>query len=63
MRESYIDAVYVKSVDRIKKRGSYKPQDEDLRDANKQSIHHKYIETGLNMNVSTFIFKLVSIYL
>ena len=44
MMESYVDAVYVESVGRIKKRrSSYNPLDENLRYATKQSILYIYI--------------------
>ena len=54
-KESYINAIYISRSERIKKRrSSYNPLDEDLRDATKQSIYYRYIETNLNMNVDTF---------
>ena len=55
LRESYINAVYIGRVERIKnRRSSYNPLDENLRDATKISINYRYIETNLNMNSSTF---------
>ena len=55
MMGHYINAVYIKTAQRIRKRGAtYNPLDEDLRDTTKQSIHYKYIETYLNMSVDTF---------
>ena len=55
LRESYINAVYIGRVERIKnRRSSYNPLDENLRDATKQSIYYRYIETSLDMSVDTF---------
>ena len=55
LRESYINAIYIGRVERIKKRRSlYNPLDENLRDATKQSIYYRYIETNVYMNADTF---------
>ena len=55
MMGQYINAVYIGTVERIKKRkSSYNPLDEILRDATKQSIYYNYVETSLNMNADTF---------
>ena len=55
LRESYINAIYVGRVERIKnRRSSYNPLDENLRDASKQSIYYRYIETNVFMNANTF---------
>jgi len=55
LRVSYINAVYIGRVERIKnRRSSYNPLDENLRDATKQSIYYRYIETNVYMNADTF---------
>ena len=53
--EPYIDAIYIKSVDRIKRnKNKYNALDESLRDTEHISLNYRYIETNLNMSVDTF---------
>ena len=47
------DAIYIKHVEAIPTKGKYKPLDTPLRNQEKVSIYHKYIETPVNLEYET----------
>ena len=48
-----LDAVYIMNAEPIPSKGKYKPLDTPLRNQEKVSIYHKYIETPVNLEYET----------
>ena len=48
--KGYVDAIYIKDYEIIPKRGKCNPAAEQLKNQDKVSIYHKYIETSANLD-------------
>ena len=48
--KGYVDTIYIKDYEIIPKRGKYNPAAEQLKNQDKVSIYHQYIETSVNLD-------------